>query len=242
VDEQEGVMTNNIVPFGKYKGQPVEVLQGDPQYVEWLMGQDWMRTKYPQLVTLIVNNYSEPTETPEHNKLQAMFLIVWPSARKEDAEEKKASQMREHDKMVGWGRDVSEQELTEHSAMIKKTPDISPLRIDFEHKGADVRMKPWYGWKADASSLARVEIKPSMGDEFPNVLRQMRANHCNVLYLDAYTSTGASLEQMIKMFEASPIEFQVIPTIHLQRVGTLPTMFCLPVKVLLHRDFAKFLC
>jgi len=26
----------NIVPFGKYKGQPVEVLQQDIQYLEWI--------------------------------------------------------------------------------------------------------------------------------------------------------------------------------------------------------------
>jgi uncharacterized protein (DUF3820 family) len=25
-----------VVPFGKYKGQPVEALQADPKYIEWL--------------------------------------------------------------------------------------------------------------------------------------------------------------------------------------------------------------
>jgi len=34
-------MTGDIVPFGKYKGQPVEALQGDPAYADWLAAQPW---------------------------------------------------------------------------------------------------------------------------------------------------------------------------------------------------------
>lgn len=64
----------NLVPFGKYKGQPVEVLESDPGYVEWLMQQPGIREKYPQLVQIIVNNFGEPEETPEHNQMQARFL------------------------------------------------------------------------------------------------------------------------------------------------------------------------
>jgi uncharacterized protein (DUF3820 family) len=33
------IQTQNVVPFGKYKGQPVEVLAQDPQYVEWMLLQ-----------------------------------------------------------------------------------------------------------------------------------------------------------------------------------------------------------
>src|SRR5262245_23110071 len=38
------------------------------------MGQAWFRERYGNVYTLIVNNFSEPSETPEHNALQARFL------------------------------------------------------------------------------------------------------------------------------------------------------------------------
>lgn len=63
-----------LIPFGKYKGQPIEVLQHDQQYIDWLMGQDWFRTKYQMVYNVIVNNFGEPAETPEHNQMQVKFL------------------------------------------------------------------------------------------------------------------------------------------------------------------------
>ena len=63
-----------IIPFGKYKGQPVDLLAQDPQYCEWLSQQDWFRTRYPAIHTLIINHFGQPEETPEHNALQALFV------------------------------------------------------------------------------------------------------------------------------------------------------------------------
>lgn len=63
-----------IVPFGKYKGQPVEVLANDEQYCRWLADQEWFRTRFTAIHTLIINNFATPHETPEHNALQARFL------------------------------------------------------------------------------------------------------------------------------------------------------------------------
>jgi uncharacterized protein (DUF3820 family) len=325
----------DIVPIGKYKGQPVEVLQGDPQYVEWLMGQDWVRTKYPQLFTLIVNNFGEPTETPEHNRFQAMFLdeafackvydgaypdrrINWAKKdrndevlgpirkeheaikkeRDEKLKELKQAQeedlpelqivrdaFRETERKLEEARKAREQfrggqaiydclynytscdrhnsfchkphcipireayrdarkaadtarehynhvrdawtarnefpakieqlaakmkELAiQHNEELDKPLELCSLTTRFEVKGADVDISP-----PNEAYTVRIEIKPSMGDDFPAVMRQMKANHCNVLYLDAYTGAGATLEQVTKMFAASGM------------------------RVLLHKDFA----
>jgi hypothetical protein len=72
------VMTENkstaVVPFGKYKGQPIETLRADAGYVDWLMAQDWFRERYQPIYQIVVNNFGEPSETPEHNRLQARFL------------------------------------------------------------------------------------------------------------------------------------------------------------------------
>ena len=61
-----------IVPFGRYKGQPVEALAQDKEYCEWLIAQDWFRPKFTAIHTLIINNFGVPDETPEHNALQAV--------------------------------------------------------------------------------------------------------------------------------------------------------------------------
>jgi hypothetical protein len=38
------------------------------------MGQAWFRERYQNFYTIIVNNFAEPSETPEHNAMQAEFL------------------------------------------------------------------------------------------------------------------------------------------------------------------------
>ena len=63
-----------LIPFGKYKDQPVEVLAQDRQYVELLTAQPWFRDKFAGLYTVIINNFQEASETPEHNALQVLFL------------------------------------------------------------------------------------------------------------------------------------------------------------------------
>jgi hypothetical protein len=67
-------MAIEIVPFGKYKGQPIDVLAQDRQYCDWIVQQSWFSQRYPALSTLIINNFGEPSETPEHNRLQLRFL------------------------------------------------------------------------------------------------------------------------------------------------------------------------
>ena len=64
-----------IIPFGKYKGRLVdEVLVDDPNYLQWLAGQDWFRAKFNILHQVIINRGAEPEETPDHNAMQVRFL------------------------------------------------------------------------------------------------------------------------------------------------------------------------
>lgn len=67
-------MANQIVPFGKYRGQPIDVLLADTQYMAWLSEQPWVKERYPIVQTLIINNFGEPDETPEHNGMQNKFF------------------------------------------------------------------------------------------------------------------------------------------------------------------------
>ena len=80
----------SIITFGKHKGTDiVEVAATDPQYIDWLMAQSWFSKKHTAIYQIIVNNFREPAETPEHNAMQAIFLddafcetfarSLWPS-------------------------------------------------------------------------------------------------------------------------------------------------------------------
>lgn len=70
---------STLVPFGKYKGQPVEALSTDPDYLRWLENQPWAREKFSWLINaakavIVLNVSEEEPRTPEHNRMQARFL------------------------------------------------------------------------------------------------------------------------------------------------------------------------
>jgi hypothetical protein len=66
-----------LVPFGKYKGQPITSLMNDIKYLEWCKQQDWFK-KFPIVYNICINQNitqtNQNTKTPEHNKLQNLFL------------------------------------------------------------------------------------------------------------------------------------------------------------------------
>jgi hypothetical protein len=196
-------VSSNIVPFGKYKGQPVEVLSGDPGYVEWLQGQPWVKDRFGGFYQLIINNFKESDETPEHNKLQVLFLDdVFCAAFIDVAYPGKIE------------RDINEISKGYRKEM---TTIVSIARI-FEVGGIDCclsvicnGMKLCFGYdydkygKRDLYDIC-IEIKPQIGDDYPAVLRQMRKNESMVLFVDRFYAEGATVEQFIKTFELSGIK------------------------------------
>lgn len=39
------------IPFGKYEGESINrVVAKDPEYLEWLIEQEWFQDKYPELL------------------------------------------------------------------------------------------------------------------------------------------------------------------------------------------------
>lgn len=69
-----GLSHEKKFPFGRYKGKPIEAAAEDKEYLTWLLSQSWFPEKYPDLHTIIINNFQEPVDTPEHNRLQGLFL------------------------------------------------------------------------------------------------------------------------------------------------------------------------
>ena len=180
-------MNTQLVPFGKYKGQPMEVMQMDTKYCEWLATQDWFREQYGNVYNqVIINNFTEPSETPEHNRLQMRFL---------------------------------DEAFIDRFVYQKIIPTLSAVKfaiekIEFEKNGWDVCIDFKYTAKGDPEDYDRFrsvcfEIKPCMGDDFPAVLRQMKANskryRCEyyVCMIDEFTACGATFEQVNQMFRLS---------------------------------------
>lgn len=43
-----------MIPFGKYRGDPLSALDYDPEYVSWLLGQDWLQEMYPDVHAYVI--------------------------------------------------------------------------------------------------------------------------------------------------------------------------------------------
>lgn len=142
-----------IIPFGKYKGQPVEVLLADEGYRDWLMSQDWFRARFGNIYQTIINYGAEPQDTPEHNEMQAAFL--------DDALCNRLAMLLCQPQK--WP--IDQGMGTERFLEALKHPQIEHRH--FEAGGWDVIYAlNWMQW-----SDIRLELKPELGDDFPTVLR-----------------------------------------------------------------------
>lgn len=63
----------DTVPFGKYKGQPVENMLANRDYMNWLELQPWFRERFSHLMRQ-PTQIDQSQKTPAHNKLQVLFL------------------------------------------------------------------------------------------------------------------------------------------------------------------------
>jgi hypothetical protein len=96
--------------------------------------------------------------------------------------------------------------------------------VKFEEQGVDVEYNVCFGyadigytegtynttlkeivtkmWAFSSRKEFRIELKPTIGDDFPAVLRQIKNNGSNVLIIKKYTGTGASYKEFKHFFES----------------------------------------
>lgn len=184
-------MSEEMIPFGKYKGKSVEAILDDRSYVEWLLAQSWFKERHANLYTIVINNGQEPVDTPEHNQMQVRFLsdsfalnffqAAWPDF-----------------KITGrWAEEM----------------EVGEIKVLYENNGVDVTLKIKITNKADARDYYHlpfgVEIKPTISDDFPSVLRQIRRYQRDfqsfAVYVRSYTGVGATEEQFRQFFESQDI-------------------------------------
>lgn len=107
--------------------------------------------------------------------------------------------------------------------------------MEFEIRGFDIvaigvypvswqnyETKEWYS--SESSDVAHIEVKPTVGDDYPAVLQKIRSAversiaqsrvqratespiETPVLFLEEYTGVGATMEQFIAIFENSAVK------------------------------------
>lgn len=161
--------STTIVPFGKYKGQPIETLAQDEQYLEWLSAQAWFREKYQNIYAIIINNFNTPSDTPEHNRIQVKFL--------DDNYRFKIAFLLA-------------------SGKARRTLDFE-TSVDFEINGLDVLINTSHNGFERAIDIY-IEIKPIVSDDYPAILRQIRNSGAYRKYQEGDFGTGADRVSGIK--------------------------------------------
>ena len=171
-----------LVPFGKYKGQPITSLMNDTKYLEWCKQQEWFQ-KFPIVYNICVNQTiqtsNQNSKTPEHNKLQNLFLDnenvekLLKNIFKKTSKNVKigAGGVIKFEGMFNWDLIVSNYQwwLCECD-WSDETKDSCDCEINKKHTE---RYKiPKYGEDLKFDELY-CEIKPLMGDDYPCVLRKM---------------------------------------------------------------------
>lgn len=178
-------MSGDIVPFGKYKDKPVELMAADRQYIEWLIQQPWFKERYGNIYNVVINYQAEPTETPEHNKIQMLFLDdVFVLKFLDHIGARRAIKPK-----VDFERRLIESE--NRNRQQSRTPPIDVI-IDHPEGGA---------W----GPTAAIEIKPTIGDNYPEVLRQMKESGATDLLIGEYTGKGATVPQLRAFFRTARI-------------------------------------
>jgi len=259
-----------IIPFGKYKGQPITTLLADTTYLEWCKQQDFLKN-YPIVYNICVNqtivNQNENSKTPEHNKIQNLFLEEENQNRLIDllfkATKNKLNKINEgfnHKDYSEYFQGCKESSMTFHQLFkikvefetkynwdillkINKNWGGGSIVVEFkeEYKNYDLEILQKYFNDIfnfdNKNMLSRcrtpellyidsydiyIEIKPLLGDDYPNVLRKMNIQKnltsCDkdkrfdrdkmiiILLVKDFASSTTTKEQLIQIFNQSNIK------------------------------------
>jgi len=171
-----------LVPFGKYKGQPITTLMNDTKYLEWCKQQEWFQ-KFPIVYNICVNQTittnNSNSKTPEHNKLQNLFL------NNENVEKLLKIIFKKTSKniRIGGSGDIKFEGMFNWDLIVRnyqwrlcecdwsdETKDLCECEIN---KKYNERYKIPEGGEDLKFDELYCEIKPLMGDDYPCVLRKM---------------------------------------------------------------------
>ncbi len=213
-----------VIPFGKHKGMTVaELIERDPAYAQWISNQNWVAERFAELHAAILQRGAASDDSPEHNAIQVRFLRngfllaclkaaipdqimaargEWISTQKERAEAEIASNSR-------WSDEKRKSEARKRLDDINENKIQLKTKTQFEYMGVDVLINWWFQYPEAPSDLygscdgIGCEIKPTMGDDFPAVMRQMRRLKARMLVVGEYTGRGVEIPEVREMFKAN---------------------------------------
>lgn len=233
----EEIQKQLIVPFGKYKGKPIELLLKDEEYAKWLAAQDWVQQKFQKMYTIIIHNYHpEQAHSPEHNKMQIKYLSddyclkipyiltdrslfkygsthfvenVLPMLREMKSEGKNIKDLIDELK-----RHIERDIVTITERKYERANDAEyTVESGYGHiMGATDSMYYRYRdffekfWKNSFFKELRIELKPTIGDDYPAVLRQINNSKSNVLIVREYNGTSVPWEDVKSFFQSQKIK------------------------------------
>jgi hypothetical protein len=230
-----------IIPFGKHKGKTVsELLAVDQPYADWMTAQGWVAERFAELHAAIVTRGAGSDDTPEHNALQARFLepafllaflaIVRPQAAGNDLQK----YIEERRSGLQWlidRWDHQNDRARNEALLARATPESHSMatKVEFEYKGVDVFLQWAFhhqdrpaGFDYDrAAGRVAIELKPTIGDDYPTVMRQMHRLGAKVLVIGQYTGRGVSEPQLRQMFNASGFDVVFVQEIE-ERLRAIP--------------------
>lgn len=114
----------------------------------------------------------------------------------------------EHDEAANYFRQKRIDELGKQQQNLAKyqanldaiTPRPVISTVEFEFEGIDVLIQWGFEW---CRNKITVEIKPSLGDDYPAVMRQMSRLGAAVLVIDQYASSNLGISTVREMFKAN---------------------------------------
>lgn len=194
-------MEHKLIPFGKYKGQPLEQLQNDPSYTDWLLSQSWFAERYSGIRTIIINNFKENHDSPRHNALQARFLD---------------RQFAFSVAMIARGWKIWDEWMKQVDAYKEKHKEEifewKNFSVNFEERGWDVVVSAQYevatrDHAIDWGGVCKIELKPIIGEEFPSVLRQVKSRNSrnSAVLVEEFTAKSVNFNDVKTIFAASQV-------------------------------------
>jgi hypothetical protein len=225
---------SDIVPFGKYKGHPIDTLIKDKPYVEWLMTQPYFISgRYRNVYNAVMRRGVIDPKTPVHNAMQVRFLdrvflyklALYVSRYTRRKVEPSVSEILEpgmwatpsmcersiklKDKDLGFSGIA----LTDESEFEKDNWDvILNLKLSYVLEEIDEITRHFFDFY---DMHVYIELKPTIGDDYPAVLRQLerRLKNMNVtkvpnvwVLCDSFNGTSCNWEQVREMFLRSGYE------------------------------------
>lgn len=228
-------MTSNVIPFGKYKGQPVEDMLADRDYMAWVEAQPWFRERYLHLLSR--RDADAASRTPVHNKLQTLFLdeeyrlafvsLINPDAivellknhlKEQQSQLTEALAKSDATDFVGFDRYLLEPlkwstsvafETNGGDVVIRASVSAPSLLIKslydrlLEEVQTTITQDTTLFYCGPFHSGLIIEIKPTVADEYPAILRQMERNKSDYLFVERYEGEGATQNQFVAIFAAS---------------------------------------